>query len=100
MFVFCLCDALTLGLFFFFFWSLYKYVAIENPYRTPTSGRDNPGRAFSALSSVRPSLIVFAHRALSLCTQALSCQLCHDSAVPCRDTISMSRPKLIRDLEY
>ena len=48
-----MCDAPNPGV-FFFFWSQYKSVATENPCRAPTSCRDNPGRARSALLSAHP----------------------------------------------
>ena len=41
------------GIFFFFFLSLYKFVATENPYRAPFSCRDNPDRARSSLLCAR-----------------------------------------------
>ena len=72
----------------------------ENPCHALTTCRDNPGRPRSTLSSARPGLVMCAARALSPRAQALSCQLCSDPTMPCRDTISMSRPKLSRDLEY
>ena len=56
-------------------------------------------RAQSVVSRC-PGLVVCAPRALSPSAQALSCQLCHDPTVPCRDTTSMSKPKPSSELEY
>ena len=77
-----------------------KSVATKNICREPTSCRDNPGHVRRTLLCACPCLVMCAPRVLSPRAQSLSCQLCRHPTMPCRDTISMSRPKLSRDLEY
>ena len=48
---------------------------------------------------MRTDPVVWAPRAMSSRAQALLCQPYRNPVVPCRDTKSMSRPKLSRDLE-
>ena len=81
----CVAEVKVLEEFLIFFYHCKKSVAIENPCRAQTSYRDNPSCAHSALSCALPSLVVCAPRELLTRAQALSCQLCRDPAVPCRD---------------
>ena len=84
---------------FFFFYHYTKSIVTENSLsrqRIPVVCQ--PPVVTILVSHV--VLVVCPLKALSPRTQALSCQLYRDPAVSCRDRISMSRPKLGRNLEY
>ena len=75
--------------FFFFFYHYVKSVATENPYRAPTSCRDNPGHARNALSCERPER---CHRVPRPChANSVATRLCHVATrSPCQDPNSVA----------